>query len=217
MAKTIKIILIVTLLGIFASPARSGDSTTVYFPLVAHSTHTDRIHPIGDSITLGFDCNGGWRRMIYQTDFEFVGTITDIAGGHDGHGGWVSDTSIADNNISDYVVEWTEFANPDYVILMIGMNDYLAGILDAYYVANILDKISVPVILMGIPNVAPTPDPAITKYNADLAKLADFRGIEFVDIESILTPADMERDGIHPTCAGYEKMAIVIADAIARR
>lgn len=59
MAKAIKTILFLVVVGFFVSPAHSGNLTTVHLPMVFHSTNLDRIQPIGDSLTLGFDCGSG--------------------------------------------------------------------------------------------------------------------------------------------------------------
>ena len=206
---------IIAALTLGVSTVRGGDlDTVVYFPLVAAKTQIDRIQPIGDSITLGFPCDSGWRGMISQSGFQFVGTIDGV---HDGHGGWWTAGNPSGENILDFVQSWTSASDPDYVILSAGMNDYLNNALDPQKIVDVLALVDVPVILMGIPNVAPVPDAAITAYNADLAEIAAARGLAFVDIESVLTPSDMDSDGIHPNCTGYAKIAAALTPAIATR
>lgn len=213
--KTKTIIIALVLSAVAVAPVQSAaNDTTIYFPAVFRLTNLDRIQPIGDSITRGFDCGDGWRGMIRQFGFQFVGTIDGV---HDGHGGWWTTGNPTGENISDHIESWISAAQPDFVILLVGMNDYLNNRLNVNNIVVILDKINVPVILVGIPNVAPVPDKRITEFNLDLSDLAESRGIQFVDIESRLTPAHMDSGGIHPTCSGYKIMADEIAFAISRR
>lgn len=204
----------ITFVSAVSAKENNNNMVMVYFPLITHNAKIDKIQPIGDSITVGFDCEQGWRGMIRQSGFRFVGTVD---GKHDGHGGWWTVGNPSGENIIDYIESWVDQSDPDYVLLMIGMNDYLNNVLDANKIILVLDKINVPVILMGIPNVGPIPDESITEYNQKLSKIASERNIQFVDIESVVGVDDMDSGGVHPNCNGYRKMADAISIAIANR
>jgi len=196
-----------------------------------------RIMPLGDSITKGSGppIFSGYRQALYTNlrgvgyDVEFVGSQVNGGGtplsfdlDHEGHSGQTADW-IADN-----VIEFLN-ANPaDAVLLHIGTNDLLSGqsptdtVTD---VEDILQRINawernndrdVVILLARIIN-RPGQDAAISTYNTQLAAMANRRiqngdRIILVDMENDaglnyqIDSLDWA-DDIHPSYAGYQKMA----------
>ena len=130
--------------------------------------------------------------------------------------------------IRDELPELTSLA-PDVVSVLIGVNDVVQGVSLATYEANvteILDRLleRLPadrIVTVAIPDYTVTPsgadygDPgrqhdAIVACNAVMARLADDRGIAFVDIFDISAEAASDRslvadDGLHPSGAQYSR------------
>lgn len=130
---------------------------------------------------------------------------------------------------------------PDFVTLLIGVNDVVQGIPAATYEANlvhILDVLlaAVPadrVVAIAIPDYTVTPagadygDPAakhdaIVEANSIMARLAAERGVAFVDIFDLSLRAARDRDlvaddGLHPSGAQYARWVERIAPLVERR
>ncbi len=116
---------------------------------------------------------------------------------------------------------------PDFVTLLIGVNDVVQGVPEASYRANLgtildhlLDRLPVGrILVVTTPDYTVTPagadygDPttqraAIARNNAILADVADTRGIAVVDILDLSERAGGDRalvasDGLHPSGAQY--------------
>ncbi len=134
--------------------------------------------------------------------------------------------------------------DPEFVTLLIGVNDVVQGVpLDRYEanVATILDEVLTLVqpehfIVVTIPDYTVTPqganygDPAaqsaaIRANNAAMVRLAADRGITIVDIFDISREAATDRslvadDGLHPSGAQYarwvERLLPVVEAAVGR-
>ncbi|TFH24084.1 hypothetical protein E4G67_02395, partial [Candidatus Bathyarchaeota archaeon] len=189
------------------------------------------IMPLGDSITVGYPGVDGYRKDLYLnlinsgSNVDFVGSQhsgTGLDDDHEGHNGWEA------NAIRDNVYGWLEDNSADVVLLHIGTNDiYLEqDVADIVLeVESILDNIdqwefvygeSVTVILARI--ILNFNDEnlklATMEYNdaleeMALARIATGDEIIIVDMENALIYPDDLIDGVHPTPAGYEKMADV--------
>ncbi len=197
------------------------------------------IMPLGDSITLGV--NGGYRNNLYtglqqnNCGVSYVGTQSDqwtrVADkDHEGHPGF----NIG--NIASNINAWTAATQPNIVLLMIGTND------TAWWTAENADQIGARhnalidqiraarpnawVFVASIPpqtsnNVPPNNvDRALLtqQFNAVIRKNVDARvaagqRVRFVDVNSVLTTADLY-DGIHPTEAAHAKVAQKFLDVI---
>ncbi|MFL5641029.1 MAG: SGNH/GDSL hydrolase family protein [Chloroflexota bacterium] len=129
---------------------------------------------------------------------------------------------------------------PAFVSLLIGVNDVVRGVpLDAYAanVEAILDRLlarlpSTSVVTVATPDYTVTPagadygDPrrqheGIVAANGAMARLADARGIAFVDIFDLSLGAATDRslvapDGLHPSAAQYALWVERIAPVVAR-
>lgn len=127
---------------------------------------------------------------------------------------------------------------PDFVTLLIGVNDVVRGVPLDEYAANvrlILDDLlgRLPadrIVVVSIPDYTRTPaggsfgDPiqqraAIAAANELMAAQAQARGIAFVDISSVADRADEDAslvasDGLHPSGAQYATWVELIAPVV---
>ncbi len=136
-----------------------------------------------------------------------------------------------------------EELRPEFVTVLIGVNDVVQGVPAATYESNvvtILDALlaRLPpdrIVAVAIPDYTVTPagadygDPraqhdGIVANNATMARLAAERGIAFVDIFDISLEAASDRslvaaDGLHPSGVQYsrwaERIAPVVRDLLA--
>ena len=149
---------------------------------------------------------------------------------HEGHPGW----TIGD--IAGSVNAWLASTQPGIVLLMIGTNDTAwwsaenAEQIGARHNA-LIDQVRTarPNAWIFVASIAPQASAIIQPNNIDRAVLtqqfnavirsnADARAaagqrVRFVDVNSVLTTADLY-DGIHPTEAAHAKIAQMFLDAI---
>ncbi|WDZ82929.1 ricin-type beta-trefoil lectin domain protein [Micromonospora cathayae] len=194
-------------------------------PAAAESNGGVRVMPLGDSITEGTQVPGGyriglWQRLVtgrYTVDFvgsQFNGPASLGDHDHQGHPGWRID------QIDANVVNWLNTQRPQSVLLHIGTNDVLQN----YQVSTAPNRLSA--LIDKITNTAPnaevfvaqlTPlsnsgqEAAVRTFNAAIPGIVQSKKnagkrVHLVDMHSALTTADLI-DGIHPTAAGYDKMA----------
>jgi lysophospholipase L1-like esterase len=133
---------------------------------------------------------------------------------------------------------------PDFVTLLIGVNDVVQGVSEATFrrnVVRILDELvgrlgARRVLVVTTPDYTVTPaggdygDPAtqaagIRRFNALLTELAESRAIRVVDIHDLSLRAASDRslvarDGLHPSGAQYalwvERILPVVEDLLGR-
>ena len=140
---------------------------------------------------------------------------------HEGHSGWRID------QIDSQVGGWLSTYQPEVVLLLIGTNDIvqdhqlstaparLGALLDRIHQLRPATKL----IVSSVPPLANASDNTqAAAYNANVrshvdARAAAGRSISFVDAAAALTVSDLA-DGIHPTSAGYAKLADVWHPAI---
>lgn len=196
-------------------------------PAVAESNGGVRIMPLGDSITDGVQTPGGYRIGLWQRFVaggyreDFVGSLSNgpaSLGDHDheGHSGWRID------QIDANIVTWLRNTTPHTVLLHIGTNDILqnddvanapnrlSGLIDHITATAPTAEVFVATI---IPLANSGQEQAVQKYNAAIpgivqSKVAAGKHVHLVNMHAALTAADLV-DGIHPTAAGYDKMATV--------
>lgn len=198
-----------------------------------------RIMPLGDSNTLGYSVPtyfSGYRDLLYalldDTGYtvDFVGTQIDTQNSlipdphHEGHGGFRID------QINNGVGSWlNRVDDPDVVLLMIGTNDFLQNYQTAQAPARLealvedialLRPFAKIIVANLVPNTANASiESAQVAFSATIPAMVDRqvalgRDVTFVDVHSGMTAADMSSDGIHPTEAGYDKLANRWFDAI---
>jgi lysophospholipase L1-like esterase len=197
----------------------------VFFHPVAAAAESNggtRVMPLGDSITEGTQIPGGYRIGLWQRlasagyRVDFVGTQFNGPAGlgdhdHQGHPGWRID------QIDAGVTGWLRTTTPRTVLLHLGTND----ILQNYNVSGapgrlstLIDRITSTVpsadvfVATIIPLANPGQETAARNYNAALSTIVRSKGsrVHLVDMHAALTTADLI-DGVHPTAAGYDKMA----------
>jgi acyl-CoA thioesterase-1 len=133
---------------------------------------------------------------------------------------------------------------PEFVTLLIGVNDVVQGVGPATYERNVvailgglLDRVTTDrIVTVAIPDYTVTPagsdygDPrqqhdAIVAANATMARLATERGIAFVDTFDISLRAADDRslvadDGLHPSGVQYAlwvELIVPVVQALIRR
>ncbi|MEU4243641.1 cellulose binding domain-containing protein [Actinoplanes sp. NPDC026619] len=196
-------------------------------PAVAESNGGVRVMPLGDSITEGTQVPGGyriglWQRLAaagYRTDFvgsQFNGPAALGDHDHEGHPGWRID------QIDANITGWLAATTPRTVLLHIGTND----ILQNYNVSSAPSRLSTLIdhitaaapnadvfVATVIPLSSASQEAAARVFNAAIpgivqSKVSAGKHVHLVDMHAALTTADLI-DGIHPTAAGYDKMAAV--------
>jgi acyl-CoA thioesterase I len=129
---------------------------------------------------------------------------------------------------------------PEFLTLLIGVNDVVQSIPVATYEANVVEIFDVllpavpaaRIVVVSIPDYTVTPagadygDPdrkrtEIVESNAIMARLCDERGVEFVDIFDVSSQAAADRslvarDGLHPSGTQYGLWVARIAPVVAR-
>jgi lysophospholipase L1-like esterase len=193
--------------------------------------------PLGDSITRGGSNRSGgdyigyrgplWAQLIADgVNIDFVGSCADgpwaIDANHEGHGGFRIDQLT--EGIRDYLG-----ARPDIVLLHIGTNDLLQGVVPltaAQRLAQLLDRIhqvrpSTHVIVASLfpvrdQNVFGVSSQLFWDFNSHIESLVKERAaldwrISYVDMATrvALQQTEYDSDGIHPANDGYVRMAAV--------
>lgn len=191
-------------------------------------TPPTRILPLGDSLTSGTTTPGAYRNQLYSLlttagfNVDFIGTQTDASNptlpdtSHQGMGGYRID------QIESGLIPWLDaIEDPDVVLLLIGTNDFSAQFNTATApnrLASLIGKIATQrpfakVIVASLPlrtddaNLETQQlafNAAIPGIVADQVNLG--RQVSFVDLHAALSAGDLE-EGVHPTQAGYSKLA----------
>jgi lysophospholipase L1-like esterase len=195
--------------------------------------------PLGDSITLGV--NGGYRNNLYtglrqdNCGVSYVGTQSDVntrvaEKRHEGH------PRLTIGDIAGSINAWMASAQPSIILLMAGTNDTAwwtaenAGQIGARHNALIEQLRSArPTAWIFVASIPPQSSAIIQPNNIDRAALtqqlnavirknvdarvAAGQRVRFVDVNSVLTTADLY-DGIHPTEAAHAKVAQKFLDAV---
>lgn len=158
--------------------------------------------PFGDSITQGYNVQGGYRAPLFHLahqdghDITFVGSANDYSvptvdgvafpPNHEGHGGYTIDDNSSHNTkgISPFVSTSIPNYSPHVITLMIGTNDIngnidvstaptrLGNLLDAIHAQNA----NILVILAQIvPTTSDGTNQAVSTYNAAMPSLVSTR------------------------------------------
>jgi acyl-CoA thioesterase I len=128
--------------------------------------------------------------------------------------------------------------DPDFVTVLIGVNDVVRGVPAGTYRANmneifdsLLERLPASrIVVVSTPDYTRTPqgaafgDPAqqraaIAEFNEIERELAEARGIAFVNISSVADRADVEPDlvagdGLHPSGNQYTRWVDLIAQVV---
>jgi lysophospholipase L1-like esterase len=202
-------------------------------PLQAQTPPPVRVMPLGDSITQGCcsgtTTEGGYRNKLYYLltaqsfNLDFVGSILDFNNpvlpdrDHEGRPG------ARINDLRQNIASWLKASeDPDVILLNIGTNDFyngssVAAALDS--IRNLIVDLSSlrPHAKIIVSSLLPRTDtvermqlhesfnealPAMVSEQAALG-----RQVSFADIHAAVSPEYLSADGVHPTLAGYDKMA----------
>lgn len=187
---------------------------------------------MGDSITDGFDTPGGYRIELFRLvneagkDITFVGSEqngpTEVEGvpfprNHEGHSGWTI------GQVDEIVPSHALNVDPHIILLHIGTNDMVFSANGASgRLGLLLDQIisAQPDALLVVSSIVPMSfsQDAIAQYNTQIPQLVDQRAMQganiiFVDQFANFPIAELA-DGVHPSRAGYERMASTWYNAI---
>lgn len=202
-------------------------------PVQAQTPPPVRVMPLGDSITQGCcsgtTTEGGYRNKLYYLltakgfNLDFVGSLLDFNNpvlpdrDHEGRPG----SRI--NDLRQNIASWLKYSeDPDVILLNIGTNDFyngssVAAALDS--IRNLIVDLSSlrPHAKIIVSSLLPRTDtvermqlherfnealPAMISEQAALG-----RQVSFADIHAAVSPEYLTADGVHPTLAGYDKMA----------
>ncbi len=186
-----------------------------------------RVMPLGDSLTYGLGAGGGYRAPLYPLltnagySVDFIGTQTGNGAAslpdpdHEGYpGAYISNIDSILPSIFGAVAE------PDVILLLLGVNDYLQGN-DTLHATNRLEALVVrlatnwpkaKIILGSLTEVSEPLNTQIqTTFNAFLPSICERqrglgRLVYFTDMHGAVPLADMP-DQLHPNQLGYRKMA----------
>jgi lysophospholipase L1-like esterase len=191
---------------------------------------TVRILPVGDSITQGQNVSyGSYRRHLYDLltadglTIHFVGSLSDGSFPSPAHDGVTGDNILgAWGRIASGLI--IETYAPNIILLLIGTND-IWHVLETVptalgYYSSMLDSIAthgpnVKTIVGSLPPIDPsvagsTVSANVGVFNSGLATLVASKGANFIfaDLNAGLLTSDLA-DGVHPTDAGNDKMAVL--------
>ena len=209
----------------------TSQSVTANFHCI-YSNTVLRVLPLGDSITFGVgDPNfGGYRTGLWNSfvanhnNIDFVGSLSSGPASlpdkdNEGHSGWKIEeiASITDSVLSAY--------RPDIILLLIGTNNigpsYGPG--TSASLSALLDQIThdspnAYLFVSTLPPMNSGWNSEVQDFNMYLpgivnSKVSQGKKVFLVDTYGVLTLADLA-DGVHPTVAGYAKMAAAWYSAI---
>ncbi|MFE5768680.1 FG-GAP-like repeat-containing protein [Streptomyces sp. NPDC056485] len=213
-----------TALGLGATPAAAA---------VQPAPALVRIMPLGDSITAGAGSSQGagyrselWNLMggqsRYTPDFVGSGSFGNVGDpDNEGHSGWTID------DVRSNIDRWQTAADPDVVLLHLGINDLnthhadpadaarrLSGLVDRL-VAN---RPGVTVIVQGLLVDTPGLERQTREFNAavrgqEAERRARGERFRFVEPPRLDVAAELP-DHLHPNDAGYRKMAAAYHDGL---
>lgn len=215
-----------------AAPAPTASvGPTVSPTAVATPPRVIRYVALGDSYTIGTGISEPQRwpnqlveRLRPEVTLDLVGNL--------GVNGYTSDDLIA------YQLPDLSDLRPDFVSLLIGVNDVVQGVPESEYRANLATTFgalldAVPrdrIVVVSTPDYTLTPrgsgfgNPVaqrsqIVRFNAILADFAAERGVAFVDISAVADeagsdPALLARDQLHPSGLQYERWVDLIAPIV---
>jgi lysophospholipase L1-like esterase len=210
----------------------SAGTSAVVQVIVGGNGSPVKIMPLGDSITEGTGYTGEypgayrvelWPKLLtagYNVDF--VGTRSNgpvtIDRDHEGRSGWRIDDVAQPQQIDT----WLAATQPKVVLLKLGTNDMLdaAGGWEtaSSRLSALIDRIlaQVPGVHVVVASIIPFGNSVYEQraliYNAGVAdavavKKSQGKKVSFVDMHSAVPVGDLLADGIHPTVAGFGKMA----------
>lgn len=118
-------------------------------------------------------------------------------------------------------------AKPELLLLMEGANDLNSVNVSVNATVNAMEDMvrdaqgrGIFVMLATIPPQRPGPGSKATspdvlaRYNTSLRTMAAKKGAQLIDVNALLPVSLIGQDGLHPTEAGYQRLAEIFLDAI---
>ncbi|SDT82477.1 Lysophospholipase L1 [Streptomyces sp. TLI_053] len=192
-----------------------------------------RVMPLGDSITAGYrsSTDAGYRGPLGDLVAQQNRYTVDLVGSN--HNGAVTDpdneghSGYMVNDIAAGVDGWLQAAQPDVVLLHIGINDLDRGT-DKAHAADrtsaLIDRVlaarpGVSVLVMGLIPTTPNLTALVADYNTALSRAVETKQTQGRKVRytaaPALTPAEFA-DGLHPNDSGYQRMAQTFDQALDR-
>ena len=184
---------------------------------------------LGDSYTCGTGAKPTEAWPVLLTKHLNEAGVSIELSANPAHNGWTT------QNVIDHELPIIEQVKPDFVTLLIGVNDWVQGVDSNTYHKNlgfILDKVQSQLpnkknlVLITIPDFGVTPTGAmyssgrdiakgIAEFNAIIEKEAAKRGLKCVDIypetQKMKNNQDLiASDGLHPSAIEYGKWEAII-------
>ncbi|MEU8515592.1 FG-GAP-like repeat-containing protein [Kitasatospora sp. NPDC048722] len=226
--RTLAALLAVTGVGLGLAPTAAQAAARPSPPLI-------KVMPLGDSITWGAGSltGDGYRAPLMDLTarqspyaIDMVGSNssgTQVDPDNEGHSGYKI------RQIRDGIDQWLTAADPDVVLLHLGINDVKFDKTDPVTAATALselvdriytDKPRVTVVIQGLLTATPGLEQQTAEFNRTIGALeADRqragRHVRYVD-PADLDPARDLPDQLHPNDDGYRKMAQVFHTALDR-
>jgi lysophospholipase L1-like esterase len=199
---------------------------------ISYAATTIKIMPCGDSVTAGIGStgNGSYRTDLYKhytnagLSIDFVGSQSSGPSSlpdknHEGHSGWTIPQIVSNVN------SWLNTYNPDVMLLMIGGNDTLQGVIPTSRLSSLIDQITnlKPNLILfvadyyySLPN-GPNYN-AIVQYDAEIPGMIKQKAnagkrVYFVKLSDANFSTSEYADGLHPTDSGYSKLAKIWYDS----
>jgi lysophospholipase L1-like esterase len=212
------------LLGVLAAATIAGGLVGA---LPAAAATPIKIMPLGASITWGTNSTdgNGYREELRKLLTTNAGLSVDYVGSqksgtatdndNEGHPGYRIDQVAAGAD------GWLATYQPDVVLLNVGTNDTIQNYdlpnaparLRALIDQILVDRPTATVVFSTlVPSGDATNNARVQAFNAQLPAIAQAeqsagQKVRLVDLNSTLTTADIGSDGVHPTDAGYVKVA----------
>ncbi|MFD9335394.1 FG-GAP-like repeat-containing protein [Streptomyces sp. NPDC060028] len=222
-------------LTLLAAIAAAGLGATTATAAAQPAPPLVRIMPLGDSITAGANSSTGagyraplWDLMAgqsrYTPDFVGSGSFGGVADGdNEGHSGWTID------DVRRNIDGWQAAADPDVVLLHLGINDLHNNHADpeeaARRLSSLVDRVlanrpGVSVIVQGLLTDTTGFEQQTRVFNAviqgeESARRGRGERFRYVEPPRLDVAAELP-DHLHPNDAGYRKMALTFHDGLER-
>ncbi|MEW2372533.1 FG-GAP-like repeat-containing protein [Streptomyces sp. NPDC006656] len=192
-----------------------------------------KIMPLGDSITQGAHSSHEsgyrttlWNQLAKQARYtpDFVGSVSSGQVGdpdHEGHSGWTV------GQVDSKIDGWLAAAEPDVVLVQLGINDlnqhFGDGPTTAHKLSRLIDRIQadrpgVTTIVQGLLPDTTGYEDQVSAFNTiiqaeEASRRASGQHFTYVVPPRLSVPTEMP-DGLHPNDQGYPKMASAFQNGI---
>jgi len=206
----------------------TGSATILVFACFMQTAKTIHYLPLGDSYTIGTGAaeKETWPFLLTE-DLNANGIPCKLLANPARNG-------YSTQNLIDHELPLVKTLKPDFVSLLIGVNDWVRGVSKTSFSRNlifILDELQkqIPdrkkILLVSIPDFGVTPEgrnisQGISEFNAIIKEEAKKRQLVLVDIFELskkmgTDPSLVAGDGLHPSAKEYALWeTVILPDAI---